>query len=91
MRDIDKESNNSIDLYKQVYVSVISWPILVFFEVACSLVVLHCTLRKIQPNIQGGGAYLQRTVPVYQCGYQIYCTATYSTVLSTSDICTNLL
>ena len=29
---------------------------LFFFEVASSLIVLHCTLRKIQPNIQGGGA-----------------------------------
>ena len=59
---------------------------LFFFEVACSLIVLDCTLRKIQPNIQGGGTKLQRTVPVYQRGYQIYCTATYSTF----DICTNI-
>ena len=35
---------------------IISWPTLFFFEVASSLIVLHCTLRKIQPNIQGGGA-----------------------------------
>ena len=34
----------------------ISWPTLFFFEVASSLIVLECTLRKIQPNIQGGGA-----------------------------------
>ena len=64
---------------------------LIFFEVASSLVVLDCTLRKIQLNIQVGGAKLNRTVPVYQCRYQIYCTATYSTVLSTFNICTNLL
>ena len=70
---------------------IISWPTLIFFEKACSLIVLDCTLRKIQRNIQVGGAKLQRTVPVYQCGYQIYCTATYSTVLSTFDRCTNLL
>ena len=38
------------------YVILISWPTLFFFEVASSLIVLHCTLRKIQPNIQGGGA-----------------------------------
>ena len=64
------------------YKYIISWPTLFFFEVACSLIVLDCTLRKIQPNIQGGGAKLQRTVPVYQCRYQIlhsadirYCTA----------------
>ena len=66
----------------------ISWPTLFSFEVACSLIVLGCTLRKIQQNIQGGGAKLQRTVPIYQCGYQIYCMATYSTVLSTFDVCT---
>ena len=35
---------------------IISWPTLFFFEVASSLIVLHCTLRKIQQNIQGGGA-----------------------------------
>ena len=33
-----------------------------FFDVACSLIVLDCTLRKIQQNIQVGGAKLQRTV-----------------------------
>ena len=56
------------------------------FEVACSLIVLDCTLGEIQPNIQGGGAKLQRTVPVYQCRYQIL----HGTVLSTFDMYTNL-
>ena len=37
-------------------IKFISWPTLFFFEVASSLIVLHCTLRKIQQNIQGGGA-----------------------------------
>ena len=40
------------------YMYFISWPTLIFFEVACSLTVLDCTLRKIQPNIQGGVAKL---------------------------------
>ena len=47
----------------------ISWPTLFFFEVACSLIVLDCTLRKNKQNIKVGGAKLQRTVPVYQCGW----------------------
>ena len=41
---------------------LISWPTLFLFEVACSLIVLDCTLRKIQQNIKVGGAKLQRTV-----------------------------
>ena len=67
---------------------IVSWPTLFFFEVACSLIVLECTLRKIQPNIQGGGAKLQGTVLVYQCRYQIlhsagirYCTAQFCQLL----------
>ena len=70
------------------YDAIISWPTLFFFEVACSLIVLDCILRNIQPNIQGGGAKLQRTVPVYQCRYQIlnsadirYCTARFCQLL----------
>ena len=47
----------------------ISRSALFFFEVACSLIVLDCNLRKIQQNIQVGGAKLQRTKPVYQCGW----------------------
>ena len=53
-----------LDLQYSLYTSqlretifqLISWPTLFFFEVASSLIVLDCTLRKIQPNIQGGGA-----------------------------------
>ena len=57
-----------------------------FFEEACSLIVLDCTLRKFQPNIQGGGAKLQRTVRYISADIRLYCTAPYSTVLSTFDI-----
>ena len=46
------------------YEIIISWPILFVFEVASSLIVLDCTLREIQQNIQVGGAKLLRTVPV---------------------------
>ena len=60
----------------------ISWPTLFFFEEACSLTVLECTLRKIQPNIQGGGAKLQRTVRYISADIRYTVRATYSTVLS---------
>ena len=70
--------------------SFISWPTLFLFEVARSLFVLDCTLRKIQPNIKGGGAKLQRTVQYISADIRYTARATYSTVLSTFDICTNL-
>ena len=46
------------------YEIIISWPTLFVFEVACSLIVLYCTLRKIQQNIKVGGAKLLRAMPV---------------------------
>ena len=69
----------------------ISWPTLFLFEVACSLMVLECTLRKIQQNIKVGGAKLKRTVQYISADIRYTARATYSTVLSTFDICTNLL
>ena len=69
----------------------ISWPTLFLFEVACSLIVLDCTLRKIQQNIKVGGAKLQRTVQYISADIRYTARATYSMVLSTFDICTNLL
>ena len=74
-----------------LYVFFISWPTLFLFEVACSLIKLDCTLRKIQQNIKAGGAKLQRTVQYISANIRYTARATYSTVLSTFDICTNLL
>ena len=74
-----------------VTLCLISWPTLFFFEVACSLIVLDCTPRKIQQNIKVGGAKLQRTVQYISADIRYTARATYSTVLSTFDICTNLL
>ena len=69
---------------------IISWPTLFLFEVACSFIVLNCTLRKIQQNTKVGGAKLQRTVQYIKADIRYTARATYSTVLSTFDICTNL-
>ena len=63
----------------------ISWPTLFFFEVACSLIVLDCTLRKIQPNIQGGGAKLQRTVQYISADIR-YCTVRISDIARHSSV-----
>ena len=71
LKKFDKRVNKSQSVYTN------EGSTLFLFEVACSLTGLDCTLRKIQPNIQVGGAKLQRTVPVKSCGYQIYCSGNF--------------
>ena len=56
MRREKQNSRINLIIIEIQFLNIISWPTLFFFEVASSLIVLHCTLRKIQPNIQGGGA-----------------------------------
>ena len=53
-------------------------------------ILLDCTLRKIQQNIKVGGAKLQRTVQYISADIRYTARATYSMVLSTFGICTNL-